>query len=106
MAFAGPMSLHMVRDCDALCGSLSSLYFGWGAYDEIACALGLGPTGAGCISAAVEVGANPIADASCVAGALKTAVSPPASCSGCGGGLVDDVEGAFDDVKNGIEGLF
>ncbi|KIJ43749.1 hypothetical protein M422DRAFT_252996 [Sphaerobolus stellatus SS14] len=88
-AFAGPMSLHMVRDCDAL-----------------SCASGLGPIASGCVSAATQLGVDPVSDVNCLGTVLNSVASPPASCSGCGGGIIDDIEGAFDNVKNGIEGLF
>ncbi|KIJ35176.1 hypothetical protein M422DRAFT_262553 [Sphaerobolus stellatus SS14] len=89
VVFASPMSLHMIRDCDAT-----------------TCAVDLGPTGAGCLSAGAGLGKSVSADAKCVAGIVKSAVSPPASCAGCGGGLVNDVEDAFGDAENTIEGLF
>ncbi|KIJ22744.1 hypothetical protein M422DRAFT_39941 [Sphaerobolus stellatus SS14] len=88
-AFAGPMSLHMVRSCDVL-----------------SCAAGLGPVATGCVTAAAQLGDDPISDVSCLGTAIKSVASPPASCSGCGGGIIDDIEGVFDKVKTGIEGLF
>ncbi|KAF8511382.1 hypothetical protein JB92DRAFT_2831198 [Gautieria morchelliformis] len=94
VAMASPMSLHLIRRCD-----LTS------------CAVALGPAAVGCTGAAVEVGANPLADAGCVASALNSVVNPPAACSGCGSdptvtGIESAVGGAVDDVKSAIGSIF
>jgi len=95
---ARPMNLMAVRDCDVA-----------------QCAIALGPTAVGCGAAAVEVGANPIADISCLAGGLNAAVNTPASCTACASELgitkaVGDAEsavgGAVDDVTSAISGIF
>jgi len=94
---ASPMNLMAVRDCDVA-----------------GCAIALGPLAVGCGAAAVEVGANPIADAGCLAGGLNAVANTPAKCTGCAaklgidgavnktesaiGGAVDDVKTAFSDI--------
>ncbi|KIJ44750.1 hypothetical protein M422DRAFT_30226 [Sphaerobolus stellatus SS14] len=78
VAFASPISLHLARSCSA--GK---------------CAVALGPAGVGCIAAAAQIGVDPIADAGCVAGAVDSAVNVPDACSGCGGGIVSDIESLF-----------
>jgi len=93
--------------------------------DIDACGVALAPTGVSCVAAAVELGANPFADAGCVAGVVNLGVNTPDVCKPCFSSLgdaisevipdeVEDavsdagdaVSGAFDDVKDGISGLF
>ncbi|KIJ26719.1 hypothetical protein M422DRAFT_38107, partial [Sphaerobolus stellatus SS14] len=58
VAFASPISLHLIRSCDA--GK---------------CAVALGPAAVGCLAAGVQIGVDPIADAGCVAGVVDSAVN-------------------------------
>jgi hypothetical protein len=93
--------------------------------DIAKCGVALAPTGVGCVAAAVELGANPLADAGCVAGVVNLGVNAPAVCAPCFSSLGDAIEKALpapvnkaldkagdvvgdavDDVKDGISGLF
>jgi len=47
------------------------------------CVAALSPAVVGCISAAVQAGVDPIADAGCAVGAGNDVVNFPASCSAC-----------------------
>jgi len=76
------------------------------ACNALKCAVALGPTGVGCVAAAAEVGANPIADAGCVAGAVNSVANAPAACSGCGSGIASKVESGIGSVESAISGIF
>jgi len=59
--------------------------------DAVSCAVALGPTAVGCVSAAAQAGLDPVSDAGCFAsGGLKVLKNPPAACNGCG----SDIENA------------
>ncbi|KAH8818977.1 hypothetical protein DL96DRAFT_377242 [Flagelloscypha sp. PMI_526] len=96
--------------------------------DIAACGIAVAPSGVGCVSAAVQLGADPFADAGCVASAVNLGVNTPPVCQPCfaslgqtvkdtagqvgdavtdvAGDVGDAVTGAFDDVKDIFGGLF
>lgn len=87
------------------------------ACDAVSCAAALGPTGVGCVSAAVKLGADPFADAGCVAGIANLGANTPAQCKACidkiGAALPEPVKDVADTVKDtagdaidSIKGLF
>ncbi|KAH8831917.1 hypothetical protein DL96DRAFT_1812679 [Flagelloscypha sp. PMI_526] len=75
--------------------------------DIAKCGVALGPTGVSCVSAAVEEGFNPLADASCVASVTNLGVNTPAVCQPCfksiGSSVVDAAESAGSAIKGAAE---
>ncbi|KAJ7240850.1 hypothetical protein B0H12DRAFT_1326362 [Mycena haematopus] len=76
------------------------------ACDVTTCVLDLAPSVVSCASAAAQLVADPVSDASCLIAAGKDVVDLPASCSGCAqqlGITLPDTSGIVGSVESGLE---
>ncbi|KAH8829856.1 hypothetical protein DL96DRAFT_1553475 [Flagelloscypha sp. PMI_526] len=78
--------------------------FGRDTCDIAACGVAVAPTGVSCVSAAVEEGVNPLADAGCVTSVTNLGVNTPDVCKPCFGTIGSAVAGAAETAGDAIKG--
>ncbi|KAF8206859.1 hypothetical protein K438DRAFT_1963170 [Mycena galopus ATCC 62051] len=94
------------------------LFLRQGTCDIATCVLDLAPSVVSCGSAAAQLGADPVSDASCLFAAGKDVLDLPASCDGCAeqfgvsnsttsavNGAVGSVNGVIGDAESGLESI-